>query len=369
VSSHDPLLGTRVDGAIPTQVSESVRPVRVPVRVVEGANATTFQNLKEHNVPSVLRVRDCARWDIERLRELFGGTPVPVARGLPAKGNVFQPRSASVRSLVPWVQFVTELVSDAETVSYLTVPLFSSDEGINPHLPRDSVSAFASTLPYGVLGVSSVAGAQLHLWLGTKGTRSGWHFDSRDNLFFQCFGRKHVLLADPRASRNMYPRRGHHYNSQVDADDPDLLAYPRYSDAVLYQCMLAPGDTLFIPKGWWHSLRSVTSSGSTSYFWGEALPAAHHLQIIALAGPPNWIRCAIDFCTHGLLRAPYRREPYSGDSSGEWLYKTLVAKVARCNKAGRHARDAALPTTSTRATNRLREFMKRSVKIAPDGSQ
>lgn len=57
--------------------------------------------------------------------------------------------------------------------------------------------------------------------------------------------------------------------SGVDVEHPDLDAHPAFAGAVRHDAVLGPGDMLFIPKGWWHYLRALTTSFSIN-FWFEA---------------------------------------------------------------------------------------------------
>ena len=46
-----------------------------------------------------------------------------------------------------------------------------------------------------------------------------------------------------------------------------LERYPRFVDAFYQECILEPGDCLFIPKGWWHYVQSLSVSASVSFWW------------------------------------------------------------------------------------------------------
>lgn len=54
--------------------------------------------------------------------------------------------------------------------------------------------------------------------------------------------------------------------SAVDVEHPDLAAHPAFAGAHHYDAVLGPGDCLYIPKGWWHYLRALTTSWSVN-FW------------------------------------------------------------------------------------------------------
>jgi lysine-specific demethylase 8 len=44
-------------------------------------------------------------------------------------------------------------------------------------------------------------------------------------------------------------------------------AFPRLYRRPFYDVQLDAGDALFIPKGWWHFVKSVSNSISVSYWW------------------------------------------------------------------------------------------------------
>ena len=108
-------------------------------------------------------------------------------------------------------------------------------------------------------------------WLGTRDTVTPLHFDSYHNIFVQVAGTKQVKLIDPRYTENLYvSKRGGLDSqgnvSQVDVEKPDLKSFPLFREVNVLNCVVHPGDILFIPKGWWHHVRSVTTSFSVN-FW------------------------------------------------------------------------------------------------------
>ena len=54
---------------------------------------------------------------------------------------------------------------------------------------------------------------------------------------------------------------------QVDIDAPDLEQFPKFADLKHWDCILEPGDMLFIPNKWWHYVKSLTVSFSVSFWW------------------------------------------------------------------------------------------------------
>ena len=54
---------------------------------------------------------------------------------------------------------------------------------------------------------------------------------------------------------------------QVHVENPDFGKFPDFKKAPFLQCMLQPGEALFIPKKWWHFVRAESMSFSVSYWW------------------------------------------------------------------------------------------------------
>jgi hypothetical protein len=117
---------------------------------------------------------------------------------------------------------------------------------------------------------------ELNLWVGPAGTMISLHkdnhngFDYANNIFAQVCGRKRAVLASPDQDPLMYPRtkeQGAHWHSQVDWESPDYARFPRFREVVLQETVLEPGELLFIPGNYWHSLRSLDPSISVSCWW------------------------------------------------------------------------------------------------------
>lgn len=95
------------------------------------------------------------------------------------------------------------------------------------------------------------------------------HHDPHYNLLAQVVGTKYVRLYHPGHTDSLYPyTTGLTKNSsQVDIDDPDLRAHPAFAQVAAMECMLQPGQMLFIPPGWWHYVKALSVSFSVSFWW------------------------------------------------------------------------------------------------------
>jgi lysine-specific demethylase 8 len=58
---------------------------------------------------------------------------------------------------------------------------------------------------------------------------------------------------------------------QINLDAPDYSAFPASENVPFRQCVLQPGETLFIPRLAWHYVRSLETSFSASFWWGARM--------------------------------------------------------------------------------------------------
>jgi len=144
-----------------------------------------------------------------------------------------------------------------------------------------------------------------------------------------------VILAAPQDARFLHTFPDSHTKSQVAPEHPDLRAHPRLRHATLLEGTLLPGDVLFIPKGWWHYLRSSERSISLTCWHGTPMsPQEDALALLSTAGVRMWARLGRDFVWNGLLRRPYRLRLYSLPPPGVLLYDLIANSLPTRSKAG-----------------------------------
>jgi hypothetical protein len=109
----------------------------------------------------------------------------------------------------------------------------------------------------------------INAWFGPNGTVSPCHHDPYHNLLSQVVGFKFVRLFAPQHSEHLYPHneKMHSNTSRVDVMNPDLAAFPLFVDTPFLDCVLAPGEMLYIPPRWWHYVQSLSVSFSVSFWW------------------------------------------------------------------------------------------------------
>lgn len=54
-------------------------------------------------------------------------------------------------------------------------------------------------------------------------------------------------------------------------ENPDLANYPEFELGNFQECILNPGEVLFIPVKYWHYVRSLNISFSVSFWWSWLL--------------------------------------------------------------------------------------------------
>ena len=94
------------------------------------------------------------------------------------------------------------------------------------------------------------------------------HYDNLHTHAFlmQLYGEKEYLAFPPDQAAFLYPRDGTERNRSRIGDilDPDLDAFPLADRAEGVRFRLGPGETLFVPAGWWHTARILSPSVTVS---------------------------------------------------------------------------------------------------------
>lgn len=104
-------------------------------------------------------------------------------------------------------------------------------------------------------------------WIGPANTVSTMHTDDKHNLLCQVMGEKLIILASPNEAENLYLYDGLLNNTcQVDPENLRTEEFPLTKNVKFYKLVLKAGEVLYLPKLWFHYVRSLTTSISLS-FW------------------------------------------------------------------------------------------------------
>ncbi|MEM9643398.1 MAG: cupin-like domain-containing protein [Planctomycetota bacterium] len=190
------------------------------------------------------------KWSFEMFRDLGSKETVHLE-----EGNVMQGETSFRKET--FADYVSKLIEDDRSVNRGYLSVFRIFDAF-PHL-RDDVE-------FNILDQfklkSSTSG-----WLGPAGTVTGYHIDWGDNILAQIHGRKRIHLAAPSQSKDMYVSQKFDQGatiSEVNMDDYDPDRHPRFRNVIHHEVMLHPGEMVFIPRGWWHHVRSLDPSISVS---------------------------------------------------------------------------------------------------------
>lgn len=118
-------------------------------------------------------------------------------------------------------------------------------------------------------------------WLGPAGTVTPLHCDYDDNIFAQVWGTKRIFLSPPHHDEFLYPSEANAilFGSPFNPEAPDFDQFPLARQAAMVECIVHPGDMLYVPAGWYHQVRALTFSLSSNR-WARAVP-------FALQGEPS----------------------------------------------------------------------------------
>lgn len=223
--------------------------------------------------PAVLRGLDLGscttKWTVEYLCERLGDAPVKV-HVAPQPCLDFVSKNFAYRTMpmdelirrasgdVPGSEFyyLRSLGADARAQDVADVrkqfPDVADDVQLPPFFSED---AFFSSV----------------LRVGSPGLRLWTHYDVMDNFLVQVRGRKRVLLFAPDEALNMYLVGDK--SAVLDVDHPDPVTFPRFLLAHRQECLLQPGDVLYIPALWFHNTLALDFGVAVNVFWRH-LPRA-----------------------------------------------------------------------------------------------
>jgi hypothetical protein len=201
----------------------------------------------------------------------FGDAVVPLEF---TKGEgEFQRAEAPLHIFLEWNKFATTKTPDR---LYLAQASFAS-------LPQEMIEDLPTPEIVAKAGAGDIY--DTNIWMGIPPTYTPLHRDPNPNLFVQLVGHKVVRMVAPEAGNHVFARvqqalgkskpaafRG---DEMMKGQEKKLLEAEVWGDgeqaehgrATGYEVHLAGGDGLFIPKGWWHSVKGIGEGVTGSVNW------------------------------------------------------------------------------------------------------
>ncbi|PQE30622.1 hypothetical protein CJF32_00009840 [Rutstroemia sp. NJR-2017a WRK4] len=118
-----------------------------------------------------------------------------------------------------------------------------------------------------------------NIWMGTPPTYTPFHRDPNPNLFVQLAGEKRVMVYPPNLGQAIYRWVQRMIGAggsgrirrveMMEGKERELLdqaVWGNYEELGM-ETLVSPGDALFIPKGWWHSIKSAGTGITASVNW------------------------------------------------------------------------------------------------------
>jgi hypothetical protein len=257
---------------------------------------------------------EAARWTFESLRAASGDRTVKALLDLPDRGGVLEGGQDRYEREMRFGAFLDHAESpELERPCYLGYTR-----------PSQLIPGYDRAFDFSRLTVSDAHPTDTRLWIGSAGTCSGLHSDLKDNIFAQIQGRKRVILVPFRQTHLVYPFLDNIVNSMVDPEHLDSERFPRFLRANVYRAVVGPGDLVYIPRGWWHYLRSESPSISINHWFGPQIPAHVFLALLLRLGPRYLGRTVADMVRFSLLRNSYRKDFFfTPPSTGERLFNLI----------------------------------------------
>ena len=177
------------------------------------------------------------KWSPDYFIEKYGDNEVKVYNGSFSKpGKSYMGRATSMR----FGDYLNSILNSGKDLRMFLYNIVSKA----PELKNDVF------LPSLMKGFSK---RFLFMFFGPKGAVTQIHYDiDMSHVFHTAIqGRKRFVLFPQSESKKLY-RHPFTIRSYVDVDNPDFKKFPLLKEAQGFEVTLEPGETLFIPSGFWH---------------------------------------------------------------------------------------------------------------------
>jgi len=146
----------------------------------------------------------------------------------------------------------------------------------------------------------------LRIFIGHN-TLTGAHFHPyHQSCLTQLYGQKRIVFHAPGQFTRLYPKHilaNSNNCSRINFRKVDLQRFPRIAEAEPLEITLDPGETVYIPLHWWHTVLGLGPNISGAFHWDAPLRDWHF--------PQPGLRC--------LFTAPFKRY--------QWMRNLIPADI------------------------------------------
>ena len=196
------------------------------------------------------------RWSPDDLKVRFGHLDVEVQAERQANPR-YEEDKASHRRNVRLGDFVDQVLGGGETNDYY---LTANNEALRRSDFAPLLDDIGSLPPF---CTRAELAERSSFWFGPAGTVTPLHHDTLMLFHTQVVGRKRWRLISPLQGPRLYNTNG--VFSPIDLDAVDLRRFPLFGGVRVLEVVVWPGETVFLPLGWWHQVRALDVSLSFSY--------------------------------------------------------------------------------------------------------
>lgn len=308
----------RVDSGCSGLIDPGVLARASPIERVSFAGVQTVERCIQERRPALIAggLADwpaLSKWSLDYFIEKWGDRSLRATVKLFEKGKApYASRGSEMTTTGTFREFAERMRADDPSN-----PVYVNQKDADLTFPGSR-----EDLCYGAL-LDGAGELKPNVWLGTRGTRSGLHWDDRDNLITVFEGGKAFVLAPPGAYAQMYASNENYSKSQLDPALLDADRFPRALEVPFIVGVVRRGDILFLPQGWWHYFAALELTMNTSIWFGERLkPRFSEHYGLGYLSTVAW-----QFAWHGVLGRPFERRSLSPPPAGVMVYDALATKL------------------------------------------